>query len=378
MKAINSFSKCKVWTGAVLVLVVALLLAPLMTRAETVVRTGNSVSIGVSQVVENDFYASAGSVTHSGEVREDMYVVAGSVTINGPIGADLTALGGTVQVNAPVGDDVRVIGGEVVISGEVKGDVFVIGGLLKVLSSASIDGGIYFYGGEAEIEGVVKGSVMGRAESITISSEVGAVDVSAVNVTLSDRANVRGDLSYASVRELERAAGAVVEGDIMQGTVAKEDNRGNASLIFVLSWIFTTLCIFLVFRTRFAELLSEIKRDTARVGLVGLATFFVAPLLSFILLATVLGAWLGIVTLLSTLLLFLISWIILPILLGGYIMSYVAKGRRIDLWSVLVGLFAIIFLLYVPVVGGLLIFFSFVLVLGSLLYKLYVVFRSLA
>ena len=353
------------------VTLLTLMLVPNLVSAETVVRTGNSVSIGVSQVVENDFYASAGSVTHSGEVREDMYVVAGSVTINGPIGADLTALGGTVQVNAPVGDDVRVMGGEVVISGEVKGDVFVIGGLLKVLSSASIDGGIYFYGGEAEIEGVVKGSVMGRAESITISSEVGAVDVSAVNVTLSDRANVRGDLSYASVRELERAAGAVVEGDIMRGTVAEEDNRGNASLIFVLSWIFTTLCIFLIFRTRFAELLSEIKRDTARVGLVGLATFFIAPLLSFILLATVLGAWLGIVTLLSTLLLFLISWIILPVLLGGYIMSHLSKGRRIDLWSVLVGLFTVIFLSYIPVVGGLLIFISFLLTIGSIAYLAY-------
>ncbi|MCB9818586.1 polymer-forming cytoskeletal protein [Candidatus Nomurabacteria bacterium] len=359
------------------VAMLTLILIPSIVSAETVVRTGNSVSIGVSQIVENDFYASAGSVTHSGEVREDMYVVAGSVTINGPIGADLTALGGTVQVNAPIGDDVRVMGGEVVISGEVKGDVFVIGGLLKVLSSATINGGIYFYGGEAEIEGVVKGSVMGRAESITISGEVGAVDVSAVNITLGDRANVRGDLSYASVRELERAAGAVVEGDILRGTVAEEDNRGNASLIFVLSWIFTTLCVFLIFRTRFGELLDEIKRDTARVGLIGLATFFIAPLLSFILLATVLGAWLGILTLLSTLLLFLVSWIILPILLGGYIMSYLMKGRRIDLLSVLVGVFTLIFLSYIPVIGGLLIFLSFVLVLGSLLQKLYVAFRSL-
>lgn len=374
MKMRKIMTNKKKWLGAILALTFIL---PLSATAETVVRTGNSVSIGVSQVVEDDFYASAGSVTHSGEVRQDMYVVAGSVTVNGPIGADLTALGGTVQVNAPIGDDVRVVGGEVVISGKVGGDVFVIGGLLKILSSAEIAGGVYFYGGEAEIEGVVKGSLMGRAESFTISGEVGGVDVSAVNLILGDKANVRGDLSYASVRELERAAGAIVEGDILRGTVTVEEDRGNASLIFVLSWIFTTLCVFLIFRSRFGELLREIKRDTARVGLVGLVAFVVAPILSFILLATVLGAWLGIIALLSTILIFLISWVILPILLGGYIMSYLTKGRVIDLLSVMVGVFTVIFLSYIPVIGGLLIFLSFLLVLGSLLYKLYLAFRSL-
>ncbi len=364
--------------GIVALFTLSLLLLPLTSSAETVVRTGNSVSIGVSQVVENDFYASAGSVTHSGEIKEDMYVVAGSVTINGPVGTDLTAFGGTVQVNAPIGDDVRVIGGEVVISGEVKGDVFVIGGLLKILSSAKVDGGIYFYGGEAEIEGVVMGSLMGRAESITISGEVGAVDVSVVNLILGDKANVRGDLSYASIRELERAAGAVVEGDILRGTVAVEEGRGNASLIFVLSWIFTTLCVFLVFRSRFGELLGDIKQDTMRIGIIGLAGFFIAPVLSFILLATVLGAWLGIISLLLTMLLFLCAFIILPILLGAYIVSYFVKDRRIDLLSVMLGVFAVIFLSYIPFFGGLIIFLGLILVIGVLLQKLYLVFRTLS
>lgn len=354
-----------------IVAVLALVFIPIIASAETVVRTGNSVSIAVNQVVEDDFYASAGSVTHSGEVKSDMYVMAGSVTVNGPIGVDLTALGGTVQVNAPIGDDVRVIGGEVVISGEVKGDVFVIGGLLKILSSAKIDGGVYFYGGEAEIEGVVVGSVMGRAETITIAGEVGGMDVSAVNVILSDRANVRGDLSYESVRELDRAAGATVEGDILKGTVKVEDNQGNASLIFTLSWVFTTLCVFLIFRSRFGELLGEIKKNTVRVGLVGLGVVFIAPILIFILLATVLGAWLGIVVLLSTLLIFLASIIILPILLGGYIMSHLTKGRRIDLLSVLLGVFVIILLSYIPVLGGLLISVAFVAVVGVIVYMIY-------
>jgi len=331
--------------------IVTLLLTPSIVSAETVVRTGNSVSIAVNQVVENDFYASAGSITHSGEIREDMYVMAGSVTVNGPVGQDLTAVGGTVQVNSAIGDDLRVVGGEVVISERIDGDVFVFGGLLKILSSAEIQGNVYFYGGEAEIEGKINGSVMGRAEAFNILGSVGALDVSAVRVALGDKANVEGDLRYASMREIERATGAVVEGEILKGEMAVKEDRGNTSLVFVLSWVFSILCVFLVFRSRFGELLGDIKHDTVRVGLIGLATLFVAPILSFILLATVLGSWLGVLALLITIILFILSLIILPIILGGWIMSYFTKTKRIDLLGVFLGLFALIFLSYLPVVG---------------------------
>lgn len=368
MKQIQANSISKLFLSTVFALFLVL---PAIAFAETVVRTGNSVSISVSQTVENDFYAAAGSVTHSGEVKEDMYVVAGSVTINGPIGTDLTAVGGTVQVNAPIGDDVRVVGGEVVISEDVSGDVFVFGGLLKILSSASIEGNVYFYGGEAEIEGDVEGAVMGRAESFNISGSVGALDVSAVSVILGDKANVRGDLRYASVRELQRATGAVVEGQILKGEVAVKEDRGNASLVFVLSWVFSILCVFLVFRSRFGELLGDIKNDTVRVGLIGLATLFIVPILSFILLATVLGAWLGVLALLITIILFILSFIILPIILGGWIMSYFTKTKRIDLLGLVLGVFALIFLSYLPVVGGMIIFVGYILVLGTIVNRVY-------
>src|SRR5690606_8417442 len=202
-----------------------LLIFPLLASAETVVRAGHSVSIGASQIVETDFYAAGTSVTHSGQVREDLYAAAGSVTVNGPVGKDLTVIGGTVQVHAPVGDDVRIVGGDVVIAGTVGGDVFVIGGMLRVLSSATVAGNVYFYGGEAEIDGPVAGSVMGRAESFTINSAIGGMDVYAVGVELADRASVRGDINYSAVSEITRAPGATVEGQVIRGA-AREDSQG--------------------------------------------------------------------------------------------------------------------------------------------------------
>lgn len=353
-------------------------LLPLMAAAETVVRSGNSVSVGVDQTVENDFYAIAGSVSHSGEIKEDAYLVAGSVTSNGEIGVDLTALGGTVQVHSPVGDDVRVVGGEVVIASKVGGDVFVLGGSLKILSSAEVGGDVYFYGGDAEIDGVVVGTVMGRAESFTINNEVGGMDVSAVSVALGDRANVRGDVTYSAVSELSRAQGAVVEGEVVRGAERTVDESGGSfPLIFVAIWLFTSLCLFLLFRSPIEKVVHAAKRETWKVGLMGLVAAVAGPIIGVVLVATVLGVWLGVLKLLVTALLFVITMMILPAVIGGYILAWWKPGRRFDIWSVFLGMFMIVVLSIIPVLGGFAIFIAYVVTLGSILYLAYQKGRSL-
>ena len=362
-------SKWKLIVSASLILA----MWPMIALAETVVRTGGSVSVGVNQVVENDFYGAAGSLTQSGEVKEDAYMVAGSVTVNGEVGVDLTALGGTVQIHSPVGDDVRVVGGEVVIASEVGGDVFVLGGTLKVLSSATVDGNVYFYGGDAEIEGVVTGQVMGRAESFSVNSQVGGMDVVAVRVDLGDRANVGGDVAYSAVSELSRAPGATVAGEVVRGAERPvEEGGGNTfPLVFVFIWLFTSLCFFLLFRPTIETILHTAKKDTLKVGLFGLVAAFVGPLIGIVLLATVLGVWLGILKILVTALLFILTMMLLPIILGGYLISFWKPHRKLDIWSVLAGMVVVVVFAVIPVLGGIAIFAAYVVTLGSILHLLY-------
>ncbi len=349
------------------------LFLPFLVSAETVVRTGHSVSIGSSQTVENDFYAAGSSVTHSGQVKEDLYAVAGSVTVNGPVGNDLTVVAGTVQVHAPVGDDVRVVGGDVVIASEVGGDVFVIGGMLRVLSSASIGGNVYFYGGEADIEGVVKGVLMGSAESFEVNGEVGGIDASALRFSLGEQAVVKGDVRYAGVSDIDRAPGAVIEGQVSRAADSAENGRrgSSAGLVFALAWVFTSLCFFLLLRQPIEALILDIRRDPLRIGLLGVAVALAAPILSFVLLATVLGAWIGVVLLLLSILLFVLCLIIMPIVLGGYLIGLAFKGRRLDVFSIAAGVVALMVFSLVPVIGKLLYAASFLMTLGAVAYAFY-------
>lgn len=360
------------WSGG---FAAALLIAsfPLIAAAETVVRTGNTVSVDINQTVENDFYAAAGSVTHSGEIKEDMSVVSGSVTINGEIGVDLLALGGAVQVHAPVGDDVRVISGETVIASEVGGDVFVISGSLKVLSSAKIDGNIYFYGGDADIAGPVTGVVMGRAESFSVSSAVGGIDVGAVKVELQEGASVSGDVSYSSPRDLYRAPGVSIGGEIIKGVSSdmESDTSGGFPFLFYAIWLFTTFCFFLLFRPMIENVLATLKKDTLKVGLIGVVAAVAGPIIGIVLMATVLGVWLGILKMLFTIMLFIVTMILLPIMAGGYAMAFWKTHRRLDAITVVAGIAIIAVLSLIPVVGALLILVGYVVTLGSIIYLLY-------
>lgn len=362
-----TFKKSSISNKFVLALVL-LALFPLFSFAETVVRTGNSVSIGIDQTVENDLYVGAGSIALSGKVAADTYMVGGSVTVNGPVGADLTVVGGTVQTHSLVGDDVRIIGGDVVIAGEVGGDVFVVGGHLKLLSSAKVAGNLYFYGGEAEIEGSVAGSVMGKAEEFKFDGVAGGADIVADKVILGSRANISGDLRYQSGDEINRAIGSTVGGNVV--AVAADEqvktSQGNPSWIIFVVWILTSLSIFLIGKRFLAKLLKTLESEPVRVGLVGLLASLASPAVAMILIVSIIGAWVGIAILIFTILLFIVALAVLPILLGGYLYKFYKSNSQINITSVLIGLVMVFLLTKLPFLGGVIIFLGLVFTIGAL------------
>ena len=353
--------------------------SPVAVSAETVVRTGESVSVESNQVIENDFYAAGGTVTMSGDVTGDMYSAGGTVTVNGSIGQDLTLFAGSAQIHASTTDDVRVFGGEIVIAEHVGGDVFVMGGLLKILSTAEIDGDVIFYGGELEISGPVSGSVVGIAESVRIDSSIGGnVDfTSSRGVILGDRASVAGNVTYKSTTELTRAQNAVVEGDIIRTapTNVAESLKFEDVLIPVFIILFATLCLYLVFRNELQSLVDEILATPSRAGLIGVGLFIGGPLVVIILMVTVLGILVGLLGLFAWLTMVLAAFMISSILAGAILSKLFTKRTEITLVWVVLGTLSVCLLSLIPVIGGFSIFVLFILSLGGLGYSGYRLFN---
>ena len=349
--------------------------APLTTHAETVLRVGDSVTVAADQRVEEDFYAAGGTVAMSGEIVGDMYAMGGSVTANGTIAEDITAVGGTVSVHAPVGDDVRIVGGDVTIAGTVGGDVFVVAGSLTLLSSASVEGDVFFYGAEANIEGVIKGSLMGTAERFRIDSSVaGDVDITSSRpVTLGDRALIAGDVRYESFGELVRAQNAVVEGDITRNDPEQktDDSPVGTIVTTLIVSLFAAFLSYVLFKRELQPFVQGTIKNYGRSGVLGIAIVVLAPVGAVLLMVTVLGLLVGIVGLLLFLLLCFVAAALAPVVVGGLIARFVTNRVEVNLMWIAVGVLALNVLIYIPIIGIVFAIGIFLLTLGNLVWVLY-------
>lgn len=357
-----------------LVPVFAIVLVASSVHAETVLRITDSVALSDDQVVNGDFYSAAEKVSLSGTIAGDAHIAAGTVTTNGVIEQDLFVVSGTTQVHASVTDDVRIVGGEVTIAEYVGGDVFVLGGVLTVLSSARVDGNIFFYGGEAEINGSVGGSIYGTSDKLRIDGPVGGdVNVDVGNaLVLGDRADIGGGIQYSSRNELVRAQKAVVVGDITKNTMREAHQTDpRQALIPFLMYAFSVMVVFAVFRNRLGDLMNETSLSFTKNGLVGLAIFVFLPFAIALSFATIIGMLVGITAFFAMGFLYLFALLLVPIFLGVLLNQSFAKSRNVTLLWTLLGVLGVAVLASIPVVGGLVLFALFAVMLGVTVKQLY-------
>ncbi len=353
---------------------------PLCVHAETVLRIGENVTVDADQIVDGDYYVSVGpfgDTSMSGSVTGDMYAFGGSVDANGSIGNDLTIVGGATQLHATVTDDVRIIAGEATIADHVGGDLFVIGGVLNVLSTARVDGDIIFFGGEAEINGTVGGSVLGTSERIRIDAQVGKdVDIkTATALTLGEKAAVSGSVKYASAEPLVRAQNAAVEGEVVRNEYAASSIQPQQgvrnALIPLFMVLFACLSLYLLFRKELQQLVQHLLLHPVKSAAVGTSIAVLGPVLSVILILTVLGAIVGIAGLLFSLLMYALSCALSGVVLGAFLSRIFTKKIQVSLVWIIVGTAALYALLYVPVIGVLVCAVLFVVTLGGIALSLY-------
>lgn len=355
-----------------------LALFPVFVNAETVLRTGADVSVESQQVVEGDYYVSVGplgSTVMSGSIAEDMYAFGASVTVNGEVGADATFIAGSAQVYSPIGDDLRVLGGEVVIADTVAGDVFILAGSVSILSTASISGDVYVFGGSAVVEGDVAGSIYGHVEQLEVNGKVaGDVDVVAVaGVTLGDTAEILGNVLYSSVLDVQRSPNTVVEGQVQkksQESQTTQDRIRDVMLPLFIS-LFTSLTVFLLFRTRLQDLLLSLENESGKSLLIGALTAIAGPFVAVVLIATILGMFVGVALLALLVFLYVVSFALTGVVFGFMLLRAFNPKTQLSLTTIIVGTLLLNSLLFIPIAGVFVLIVLECMTLGALSLMLY-------
>ena len=352
---------------------------PYIAMAGPIVRSGENISIDAEQTLGGDFYGLASTINISGTAQNDVYVAGGRVTTNAPVTGDLSVLGGTVQIHGDVGDDIRVFGGDVIIGKSVKGDVVVYGGTLTILSTASVEGDVLFWGNDLQIEGPVTGSVHGSSGSLRINAPVsGDIDfTSTKSLVFGDKASIKGNVTYTSNMDLIRAQGAVIEGNVHRIDVSATDTRDIFQL-FVIIWVtvlFSALAIYFVARLFTTRILSKSPAHIGLYGLIGITGLIAIPLIAMVLMVSVVGIVIGMLVLASYFALLALSCALGVIYVGHSAQKLFFKQTAITIQTPILGSVIITSVLFVPF-GAFAICAVIVMTFGVLIHTLYYKLRT--
>jgi len=310
--------------------------------------SGSTVIVPAGETVPHDLYVAGSTVHIDGRIDGDLFVAGGTVDISGPVAGDLFVAGGNVTITSSVGRHLRLAGGNVTVGGPVSLDLLALAGTLTLNPTARVGGDLVFAGGQTLLDGAVDGSVLGSAQTYSRAGSVGGSEQVTLRREKPRPAPAQSLLSLL-VEQLQRYLGIILIGVLLlllapgflQGAAARLRERPLASLgAGVLG--------FIGFFAAVVALLIGMVVLAIPLGLLGLGRVVLALALG-VLLGT------GVLSYLFMLILLFVAAAVVGLTLGR-----LGLGGRDEPWAqgpyvaLLLGVFVIVVLTAIPILGGLL------------------------
>jgi cytoskeletal protein CcmA (bactofilin family) len=359
-------------------LLVALVLALTPSHAAAAdVRSGQDITIGANETIDDDLYVFGNNISILGTVRGDVIAFGQSVSIDGTISGDLIAAAGTIAIRGQVGGSVRGAAGSIALSGRVTDDLVVAGSDISVASAGRVGRDAIVAGNSAIISGQVGRDIRAGATTLRIDAPVGRDVVAQVDrLELTDRAAVEGSLTYTSANEAQIAVPGSVKGRIErivpEATGETPVVQGPAAL--ALDWlrglvgllILGLLVVFFFpgFARRSGEALVRSPLLSLAVGALVLIGLPILAILFFIIGALIGGWWIGFVVLALFIVLIALSIPVASVGVGAALLRVTQRPGPAWL-ALLLGLVVVLLVALVPIVGGIVIFLALLFGMGA-------------
>jgi cytoskeletal protein CcmA (bactofilin family) len=339
-------------------------------------RAGQQSSLTSLEKIEENIYMAGGTVVSAGSAEKDLLVAGGTVLVSGPVSDDLFVVGGNITVSGQVSGDIRVGGGNIIISDNILGDALIGGGQI-ILSGKLIGGDAVVAGGVVRIDSEVKGNAKIAGGEIYINAPIeGNADIKAEKLTLGPNADIKGNLKYEATQAVTIEEGGKVRGETIFTELKGQDGSKKIKMLGFLTFIFVakflmlltaSLLVGLIFRRYSKELVEKATVNPLKELGRGIITLIVLPILSVILLVTIIGIPLGILGLLSFVMLLIFASIITPIFLGALVYKWISRRSSyiINWKTILLGTVVCSLLCLIPFVGWIAMCVSLAITLGA-------------
>ena len=345
-----------------------------------VTRETKIVRVGADEIIEKDFYISAGDVVEiSGTVNGDVVIAGGQLLIDGVVNGDLLAVGGTVNLSGEVTQDARIVGGQLNVTGKIGRNLTVVGGNIDIGKTAEIGGGLLGGGGKINISAPINGDVVVGAGTLTIGSVInGNLEVGVGSLRLTENAVIDGDLTYYSDTEATIDKTATVSGKIVQkvppeGTILSKDfdfgafGKGislGARIVSLLAALLFGLLMLRFYPNYTKRVATTAKLKFWKALGVGFLTLIIAPITAITLFITIIGFPIGVIIIFSYLVYLYTAKIFVAYWAGDFIYKKLGKRENVY-WIYVVGIVAYYLVSLIPFIGGLTSFVVLLVGLGA-------------
>lgn len=368
----------RVFITSLLIAIITALLLPTPIYAEENY-VAKVTTLAKESVHDGDYFAASEVVEIYGTVNGDVYVAGSEILIDGTINGDLLVIGGAVNISGDINQDVRAIGGQVDINATIGRNLSVVAADVTIDDDTTIAGNLVFASGNATINAPLPNDVTAASGNITFYAPIdGSVTVAVEKLRFTESSEVAGDLTYWSSTEAQgtdRVRGNVKMNKIETPEI-KDDSKNESEKISLRSIMFTFASnvligiIFVKLLPEFSRGSSEIVRTKTLVSFVyGLAILFLAPIFIIILLISVVGLPLSLITLSVYLTAMYVAKIFVALWLGRLVINRF-EATKSDVWAVTTGVLLYAIFGTLPYVGLWVKFLAMTLGLGAILLNL--------
>ena len=329
-------------------------------------RSGDTVIVPSGEVVDDDLYIAAGTIIIDGTINGDVWAAARSITVNGTVSGSVHAAGETVNVNGDVGQSVRAGGNNLRISGNVNRDIIVGANEVEIDGPIGVGGDLIFGANNVSVNTLIQGDIKGGGAGVTIRNGVeGNVELWIDSLTILPSANIQGDLTYNSENAADIQSGAQILGSITHNLVTKEERFSMSDRFFtpgfgivgyvvgfLMAFVAGVVLIFLA-PSRLTSVVESIRtKPGASVGW-GAIALIATPIAAVIVLITVVGIPVSLITLALLGIAIYLSQIPVGLLIGKWIIGYFSKveGEAIMVGALALGLVILRLLGIIPFAG---------------------------
>ncbi len=334
------------------------------------------------------------------ETVDDTLLAAGNVVrIEGVINGDLLAFGESVEVRGTVKGDLISFAKRTIVSGTVEGNIFnfssaldldgqlahnLYGAMqsLRVSDRGRVGGGILIGAGNVALEGDVNRGAVLYAGNANVSGKIGReLSMQGDSLTVTNTARIGGDLSVR-VRQLKNvhiADGATITGTRDIQLRLRQSHFTRPKFYFYKAvWLAAAMLVgwlgLVLFPGFFQASAQAVSSGWRSLGL-GFAVLVGVPVAIILIAITLVGLPASLMLLMFYLVAIYLSKIWVGALLGRMILKPTTATKGDWLLGLLVGLFILTIVGFIPYLGGLVRFGVVCLGLGAFAWQLYRVLR---